>query len=204
MSKGSYFDIGHAPLKSIRKRAIMPINYIAIQQALVGITSSETANRKWGPYFRVLWETGMRPGGALNLRAHDIRTSLLIVHRLKKAGHPEDEIRIQPLLEFELKEYIKSQEIKGRLFPDTIQAVHFIFNKVKKKVLLPASITPHSFRHGFALNILDQAPPELKADPVRLLRLLQRSLAHTSIASTSVYINADKEEVDDLIKGMKF
>jgi integrase len=191
-------------LLSIRQRAIKPVNYIAIQQALAYVTSSESANRKWQLYFRLLWETGMRPGEALNLRAKDIRTGFLIVHRLKKAGHPEDEIRIQPLLEFEIKEYIKIQAIKGRLFPYTIQAVHFIFNKVKKKVLLPASITPHSFRHGFALNVLDQAPPELKKDPVRLLRLLQRSLAHTSIASTSVYINADKEEVDDLMNQMKF
>ncbi len=198
------FRAGNSPLLSIRRRAVKPVDFIAIQQTLANITSSEVVNRKWQLYFRVLWETGIRPGEGLNIKASDVRAGTLIVRRLKKAGHPEDEIRIQPLLELALKDYISTEKVKGRLFPVTIQAVHFIFNQVKKRAHLPNSITPHSFRHGFALNFLSQAPKPLKADPVRLLRLLQRSLAHRSLDSTSVYIHADKEEVDEVIDGMQF
>ena len=39
---------------------------------------------------------------------------------------------------------------------------------------------------------------------VKLLRLLQRALAHNNLSSTSVYIQADKEEVDEIIRQMKF
>jgi len=191
-------------LLSVRQRAIKPADYMAIQSTLVNITSSEKANRKWQLYFRVLWETGIRPGEGLNITAADVGTGYLAIRRLKKKGHPEDQVKIQPMLELALKEYIRAEKIRKKLFPDSIQAVHFIFNRVKKRLNLPDSITPHSFRHGFALNIIDQAPKALKQDPVRLLRLLQRSLAHDSISSTSIYITADKEDVDGLINGMKF
>ena len=184
----------------------MPSDYIAIQQALANITTSALANRKWQLYFRVLWETGIRPGEALNLKAAGVHNGCLIIHRLKKEGHPEDEVKIQPLLETALKSYIALEKIKPnhKVFPNTIQAVHFVFNRVKRKLNLPDSITPHSFRHGFAMNFLEQAPKPLKADAVKLLRLLQRALAHNDLSSTSVYIQADKAEVDEIVKQMKF
>ncbi len=193
-------------LLSVQQRAVRPADYLLIQQALAGITANERVNRKWGCYFRVLWETGIRPGEALALTASEVRTESLLVHRLKKKGHPEDEVRIQPTLELALSSYIAAERIKPsqRLFPDTIQAVHFIFNKVKAKLGLPESITPHSFRHGFAMNVLAQAPPALKADAVKMLKVLQRALAHKTISTVGVYLEVDKSDVDSLISGMRF
>ena len=193
-------------LLSVQQRAVKPTDYIAILEALANITTSEKANRKWQLYFRVLWETGIRPGEALGIVASDVGSGFLKVRRLKKKGHPEDEVKIQPVLELALKSYIASARLKpkDRLFPTTIQSVHFIFNQVKHKLCLPEYITPHSFRHGFAMNFKEQAPPELKADALKLLTLLQRALAHENISSTSVYIQSDKSEVDKLIEEMRF
>ena len=193
-------------LLSVQQRAIKLADYIAINQALANITTLALANRKWQLYFRVLWETGIRPGEALNIKTSEVHSGYLTIHRLKKKGHPEDEVKIQPLLELSLNSYIALEKIKPnrKLFPNTIQAVHFIFNRVKRKLNLPNSITPLSFRHGFAMNFLEQAPKPLKADAVKLLRLLQRALAHNNLSSTSVYIQADKEEVDEIVKQMKF
>ena len=197
--KGSHYAL-NAP------RAVRPADYILIQQALVTITSSERVNRKWSLYFRVLWETGIRPGEALALKASEVQSESLLVHRLKKKGHPEDEVKIQPTLGLALQSYIALGKIKPgqRLFPDSIGAVHFIFNRVKQKLNLPKSITPHSFRHGFAMNVVAQAPPALKADAVKMLKTLQRALAHKSVNTVGVYLEVGKEDVDSLIAGMKF
>jgi len=197
--KGSRYSL-NAP------RAVKPIDYIAIQQILGSITSIEKVNRKWQLYFRVLWETGIRPGEALALKASEVQSQSLLVHRLKKKGHPEDEVKIQPQLELALQSYIALEKKKPshRLFPDTIQAVHFIFNRVKKKLSLPDSITPHSFRHGFAMNLVAQSPPALRADATKMLKVLQRALAHKSMSTIGVYLEVDKSDVDKVIDGMRF
>ena len=183
--KGSY------PLNA--QRAVTPTDYLAILHSLGSITSIEKVNRKWQMYFRVLWETGIRPGEALALKASDVRSQSLLVHRLKKKGHPEDEVKIQPQLELALQSYIAMEKIKPtqRLFPDTIQAAHFIFDRVKKRLGLPDSITPHSFRHGFAMNMVAQSPPALKGDAVKMLKVLQRALGHKNMSTVSTYLEVN-------------
>jgi len=187
-------------------RSVTPAMYVLIDRCLATVTSIARVNHKWQLYFRVLWETGIRPGEGLNLTAQDISQGKLIVHRLKKKGHPADSVPIQLPLERALREYIRTEKIrpKGKLFPESIQGVHFIFNRVKQKLLLPDSITPHSFRHGFAMNVLQQAPPELKADAVRMLKVLQRMLAHENINTTAVYLETTRDEIEDILGKMKF
>ena len=191
-------------MTDIRQRAIKPLDYIRIQTACGHVTSNERVNQKWSLYFRIRWETGIRPSEGLNLKAQDVYPGMLKVARLKKREEAIDHVVIQPLLETAIHEYIIEENIKPtqRLFPDTIQGAWYIFKKIKDELGLPDTITLHSFRHGFALNFLSQV--KQSSDPTTALRYLQRALGHTNLTSTQVYIRAEQTEVDDQMKRMRF
>lgn len=183
-------------------RAINPGQMILLYAACDTLTESKKINEKWKLYFRIRWETGIRPSEGLNLTASDIQNDHIIVYRLKKKEHRPDFVHIQPSLSLAIQDYILKYKIKKRLFPHTIQGATFIFNKIKQKIGLPWYITLHSFRHGFAMNYLGQLPSQ--THPVIALTQLQRLLGHKSLTHVINYIRADKSETDKVIDQMKF
>ena len=183
-------------------RAITPEQMVLIYLACNKLTLLESVNEKWKLYFRVRWETGIRPSEALNLKAKDIQADHIVVFRLKKRKAKPDLVHIQPLLAQALKDYVLKNNIRGRLFPNTIQAATFMFNRIKKRIGLPSYITLHSFRHGFAMNFLRQLPTDTHS--LIALTQLQRLLGHSSLKWVLPYIRADKVETDKAIDRMRF
>lgn len=190
------------------ERALRLDEYLAVQEAVFRLYVSKhhlpSVYRKWSLYYRVLWETGLRASEALAIRARDIETNYIKVRRLKRKGHPEDRVRIQPQLELALREYIKVEKLKpaSKLFPNSIQGAKWVFDKVKAEAKIRDWLTLHSFRHGYAINLLRQPPPGATATEV--LTMVQRALGHASISSTTVYVSASKKEVDDWLGKVKF
>ena len=186
-------------------RAITPEEYFLIQLAAKHVTGSSKINQKWSLYFRTLWETGIRPSEGLGLKAQGVEEEYIIITSLKKKGRPQVRIKIQPSLSVELRKFIASQRIRPsqRLFPETIQGAKYIFDKVKaSQPTIRKWLTLHGFRHGFAVNFLNQAPRDVPAAEV--LTWLQRALRHTSIGTTGVYIQATEEQVEAHLDRMKF
>ncbi len=200
-----------ARLISWRSKALKLHEYLLVQQTVANIGLSAEIALKWSLYFKVGWQTGMRPSEVLSIEAPNIVQETdennkvvyyIYFNRLKKKNAPLDAFPIQPALYRELRAYIKERGIRGVLFPETIQGVKYIFDKVKAKSRLRDELTPHSFRHGFACYFLDNKPKDM--DPLTALRILQRLLGHSSIAITSRYIQLDKEEGDKLVRKIDF
>ena len=147
-----------------------------------------------------LWVTGARVSEAIGIAACDFdrSTRTLRLRRLKKRSGPVD--ASVPGLPEEfcqlLHTYIQSAGLKGR-------ARLFAFNRFRawriiKALMAKAGIEPvyrttktgkridlkrhpHAWRHGFAINLLNQGKP---------LVAVQELLGHESMLSTYVYVRA--------------
>ncbi len=156
---------------------------------------------KWALYLRSLWETGLRPSEILGLTIDNLGTDHIRFQRLKKKGHPWDQVPIQSGLALSLKLYAQKAKIKkGRLFPNTFQAAWYMLEEVKSHAKIRSHITLHSFRHGFAYNMLSQQQDQ----PAIALPLLQRWLGHSSIATTAIYTKPTYDALQQAAKDLKF
>ena len=144
---------------------------------------------------RWLWHTGMRISDALAVRYEDINhnseTVRFIVSKRSRAAPFVHTITLSKAMMFEVMKFrdrwqIVIDRFGGRLFPITRQNV----DKRLLKYCLIANIPPmsaHKFRHGCAMNLLNQGVPPVE---------IAFRLAHSSTQVTeSVYarMNTDIE-----------
>jgi len=154
---------------------------------------------KWKLYFQIMWETGLRPSEVLQLKVEDFAPDKVKVVRLKKRKKIEDYVPIQTRLYYDVMDYTSRNGIKGRLFPHTLQAATYVFNKIKQYTGIRQHLTLHSFRHGFAFNYLRQSQ-----HPSIALPQLQRLLAHTNINTTMVYLKPGFTDLSKEIQKRQF
>ncbi len=136
---------------------------------------------------RWMWHTGMRVSDAIRIRFDDINnnteTVRFIVSKRSRKTPFVHEIMLSKAMMFEVMKYGDRWQIVlknhgGRLFPNTRQNV----NKRLKKYCQTAGLPPtsaHKFRHGCAMNMLNQGVPSIE---------MSFRLAHSSTQVTeSVY-----------------
>ncbi|EIO8946316.1 tyrosine-type recombinase/integrase [Salmonella enterica] len=147
-------------------------------------------------YFETLWNTGARLNEALALTPacftlEPSRRHPQAVVMLKTRKPPEPGIRIVPLLDAtyvqRMREYLATWrkrvkhvpvwEVKSRQTP-----LNWLNSAVRRAesdgVTFPIMVTPHTFRHSFAMHLLMSGVPE---------KVLQGLLGHRYARSTEVY-----------------
>ena len=146
----------------------------------------------------MMWGYGLRISEALNIKVRDLsRNELRVTGKGQK-------VRLIPLHE-ELINFInKMLEIipftynddsfiflgkKGRkLKPEIIQR---IIREIRNKCLLPDNTTPHSLRHTFATELLQNLVD---------LRYIQELLGHSSLSTTQRYTSVDSEHLKKILE----
>ncbi len=147
----------------------------------------------------LMWGLGLRINEVLNLTLSQFVNSddyILVTGKGKKQ-------RIVPIFK-ELKQFIigmnKSIPIKiknddflfigeqgKRLNPSIFQKE---IRKIRSILLLPENVTPHTFRHSFATQLLDSMVD---------LRSIQELLGHESLTSTQKYTAVDSDRLKKII-----
>lgn len=148
--------------------------------------------------FLLLWGYGLRISEALNLKIKDFDSDEYII--ITGKGNKQ---RFLPILK-EIKEYILKLinlmpfkldrnsyiflGVKGRkLNPVIIQRE---MKKLRLKMFLPETTTPHSLRHSFATQLLQNNTD---------LRTIQELLGHESLSSTQKYTAVDLRKIKKTI-----
>ncbi len=159
-----------------------------------------------------LWHTGARISECLSLTpGHftlDSQQPYVSIHTLKKRGRPgkrgggmkprlvpiSDELYIRQLQRYFSTHTIKKNE---RLFPVTRSAVNKRLDRVTGKMQHKPSIkvTPHVFRHSFAVNAVFFGTP---------LTVIQGWLGHADINNTLIYTQVLSLETYHLMKRIDF
>jgi len=164
-----------------------------------------------------LWHTGARVSEALAITRDDFhflddpRTACVVLPTLKKPrrGRPskqdkesEKSPRLAPLINAdyieELHRYLATTKPnKGEsIFTITRQTLDNRLKEIQKQLELPVkSLSAHTFRHSFAVNLLYQG---------RSAKVVQELLGHTNYASTEIYLRILEGETNHLLYGVQF
>jgi len=142
----------------------------------------------------LLYGCGLRIAEALSLNVEDVSDSDFL--KIHGKGNKDRYVPILPLVTKRINEYKKICPYKlekgGALFlgakgerlrPRIIQRA---LQKVRTKLNLPPTVTPHALRHSFATHLLAQGSD---------LRSIQELLGHASLNSTQRYTDVNLDTI---------
>jgi integrase/recombinase XerD len=141
---------------------------------------------------------GLRVSEACRLRVEDIDSRAMVLHIREAKRGRERYVMLSPRLLDELRAYWRTQRPAGpALFPGrgraatvSREAVSKAMRKAARRCGITQRVTPHTLRHGFATDLLEQGVD---------LRTVQVLLGHASIGSTSLYLHVSTARVQRLV-----
>lgn len=153
---------------------------------------------RWHTYevfWNVVAKTGMRVGSVARLQVGDVNFGTNTFHVVRDKTGPHNVPIPESLVEI-LKDYVKTRDLW--LFPSKCknvfgepvlpnQAINYDFHMRRKMLGIKRKISPHSFRHSFAVRLKNGGAE---------MAIIQRALAHKSIATTiETYAHVGIEDV---------
>ena len=133
------------------------------------------------------YAAGLRISEAVSLRPTDIDSRRMVIRVDQGKGRKDRYVMLSPRLLEILRDYWRrTRPAGGWLFPGRIRGRHLGRHAVNdacgealRRSGLAKPITPHSFRHAFAVHLLESGVD------VRTIQLL---LGHRSLATTARYL----------------
>ena len=146
----------------------------------------------------LMWGYGLRISEVLDLKLKDLYLEDLRI--IGKGG----KIRVIPIAteinnfvkkmikecpyELKLDDFIFLGKKGGKLKPEIIQR---LIRKVRNRLILPENTTPHSLRHTFATELLQNFVD---------LRSIQELLGHSSLSTTQKYTSVNKDHLREILE----
>ena len=136
--------------------------------------------------FSTMYGTGMRVSEAVHLRAANIDSQRMMIRIELSKGHKGRDVQLSPKLLELLRGYWRRVRPVEWMFPGEIphrpltrSAVNLAVAQASQCAGLRKHISPHSFRHAYAVHLLEAGTD------VRRIQLL---LGHRSLATTARYL----------------
>lgn len=144
----------------------------------------------------LLYGSGLRISEALGLTLHEAPVAGRDVLRIVGKGGKERMVPVLPVTQQAVAQYLSL--LPYELAPDepmfrglrggvlSPRIIQLLIEKMRDRLGLPATATPHALRHSFATHLLSAG-----AD----LRQIQELLGHASLSTTQVYTEVDRERL---------
>ena len=142
----------------------------------------------------LIYGCGLRISEALSVSKKSLENSQTLIVTGK--GKKQRMLPLLPIVKKRIDEYLSAcpftPEAESGIFlgskGNTYSRFDFdrLINQIRKKIGLPDTVTPHSFRHSFATHLL-----EAGAD----LRSIQDLLGHENLSTTQRYTKIDKSRL---------
>jgi integrase/recombinase XerD len=136
--------------------------------------------------FSTLYGTGMRVSEALHLRVPDIDSQRMMIRIEQGKGHKDRYVQLSPKLLELLRTYWRKLRPQPWLFPGQFpnqplsrEAVGQAVTRASTRAGLTKDPSPHSFRHAYAVHLLEAGTD---------LRKIQLLLGHRSLSTTARYL----------------
>jgi site-specific recombinase XerD len=144
-------------------------------------------------YLKLLLDTGLRLHELTHIKVKDIDFGSLCIHaKITKTNNDRYVCFTEPTASLLLK-FIASQKVEGYLFKDyvtneplTTSSVECFISRLKKKLNIDESISPHKWRHTFATNYM------IYGGDLENLRLL---MGHSNLKTTQKYLHYSKNDI---------
>jgi site-specific recombinase XerD len=136
--------------------------------------------------FRVLLETGLRINELLNLRVSDVNTDMRTIHVRITKTKEERYVFISEKTVGLLQVYVYKYLINGYIFQNVdgskldYKALNKSIERLKRRLKIKQSISPHKWRHTFATNYIAKGGDTAS---------LQKLLGHRNLSTTEKYLH---------------
>ncbi len=144
----------------------------------------------------LLYGAGLRISECLGLKAGDAPRVGCDVLRITGKGGKERLVPVLPVIQKSVERYYElcpfAFNLDGPLFfgvrggPLSPRIIQLLMERLREKLGLPDTATPHALRHSFATHLLGAG-----AD----LRQIQELLGHASLSTTQVYTEVDRKRL---------
>jgi integrase/recombinase XerD len=179
----------------------------------------EPANKSfYKAVLMTLYSTGLRAGEVRRLKVTDIDRDRMVITVKKGKGDKDRQAFLSPVTLDHLEKYWKQDRIKRSQKSDYLfmpsknpkswklnkhmshTALGYIVGVAVKAANIKKRVTPHTFRHSFAVHLLEKGVS---------IKHIQYLLGHSNMRTTSLYLHiADirninvKSPLDDLLGGL--
>ncbi len=146
----------------------------------------EVASTKHRAILTICYAAGLRVSEAVHLKVSDIDSQRNVIRVEEGKGRKDRYVMLSPKLLEMLRSYWRTERPKEWLFPGdqpgrhiTPEAVERICLKTRRVCGFAKPVTPHSFRHAFAVHLLESGTD---------IRTIQLLLGHRGLATTARYL----------------
>ena len=205
VTKYNYFEDINRPRKE--KRLPNFINYSEYMSLLATVEKEENEFLKARNLLllEILFDTGLRVSEAVNIEINNINKKEQSIKVLGKGNkerivyygdyaknYLEDYLNLRRNINIVDKEYLFLNKNYTRL---TRRGVEYLISDISKKALLRQKISPHTLRHSFATEMLNNGCD---------IRSVQELLGHKSLSTTGIYTHVTNEVVrQEYLKAFK-
>ncbi|MBN2073707.1 MAG: site-specific tyrosine recombinase XerD [Actinobacteria bacterium] len=182
------------------KKIIDILDINEVENFLNSIPVSTPCQLRDKAMFEVLYSCGLRVSELISLKIDEIDFEQMILRFMGK-GDRERVVPLGEVASHHLKKYLKAARyrierekktdyvfLNSRGLKMTRQGFWKILKKYAMKASINKNVYPHIFRHSFATHLLQRG-----AD----LRTVQELLGHSSISTTEIYTNLNREHIKD-------
>lgn len=205
VTKYNYFEDINRPRKE--KRLPNFINYSEYMNLIATVEKEENEFLKARNLLllEILFDTGLRVSEAVNIEINNINKKEQSIKVLGKGNkerivyygdyaknYLEDYLNLRRNINIVDKEYLFLNKNYTRL---TRRGVEYLISDISKKALLRQKISPHTLRHSFATEMLNNGCD---------IRSVQELLGHKSLSTTGIYTHVTNEVVrQEYLKAFK-
>lgn len=205
VTKYNYFEDINRPRKE--KRLPNFINYSEYMNLLAIVEKEENEFLKARNLLllEILFDTGLRVSEAVNIEINNINKKEQSIKVLGKGNkerivyygdyaknYLEDYLNLRRNINIVDKDYLFLNKNYTRL---TRRGVEYLISDISKKALLRQKISPHTLRHSFATEMLNNGCD---------IRSVQELLGHKSLSTTGIYTHVTNEVVrQEYLKAFK-
>ncbi len=167
-------------------------------------------NEKHRVIICLMFDCGLRVSEVVNLRLTDIDRSNMLINVIQAKGRKDRKVKLTNIMLMLIDSYLTSykpeiwllngQQPKGTtaITQYTTRSCEAVVQQLKEKAGITKDFTPHKFRHGFAMNLLENGTD---------LERIKDLLGHKSTKTTRIYarmnnnvIQATESPLEQILK----
>jgi site-specific recombinase XerD len=187
--------------------------YLLLPEVQAILTHAKDGHLRF--FLDTLWHTGARisevlalTAASFNLAGPDNADVILTTLKQRGRGRPRKGVQAptkrlvplaDPLYLDTVERYLATHKPKPgeRIFPFTDRYYRKLLSQVIDTLPepLPIPVSPHTFRHSFAVNLILHG---------RDIRLVQKLLGHRDITNTAIYTNVLAGDLHHLMRDIQF
>lgn len=152
-------------------------------------------NEKHRLLITIMFDAGLRVSEVRNLRIQDIDTSNMVLNIIRSKKKKDRKVKLSGIVLTMIKSYIITHKPDTYLFngQGSLQYSVKSIQEVTKQLCVKAGInkhfTPHKFRHGFAMTLLENGEN---------LSSIQNQMGHESSKTTEIYARINNKVIQKI------